>query len=199
MFSLIVPTINRNTELFRLLHTLKVQTYKSFEIIIVDQNKNYILSEIDFMVEFSLNSVTVVKPELLLCASAARNFGAKYATGDTIAFPDDDCWYAEGILELVYDSFNKTKAPIISGGSTDPEFGISNANFLRTTKFIDSNQDIPLAGIEYSVFMYKSIFYEFKFDENISLSSKGMYQSGEITDLLFFTFKRGYQVYIPHI
>lgn len=194
-FSLIVATLNRNNDLYRLLNSLKEQTYKSFDVTIVDQNNNDFLQTINFKEQFGLNDVKVVKPPVLLCASAARNFGATYAQGDIITFPDDDCWYEADILEKVNNAFEKTKADVIAGGSIDPNVGISNANFLKSTKLIDSYQEIPLAGIEYSVFMAKSIFDSLRFDENISPGSKGIYQAGEITDLLFFAFKKGISIF----
>ena len=39
-FSLIMPTINVTTELKLFLDSLKKQTYKNFELIVVDQNKD---------------------------------------------------------------------------------------------------------------------------------------------------------------
>ena len=193
-FSLIVPTINRNNELFKLLGTLKLQTFNSFEVVIVDQNNNGLLSQLNYYLEFSLKNVKVVQPDKRLCASAARNYGAKYAKGEIISFPDDDCWYANNILEIVNNTFKNTEASIVSGGSIDPNLGVSNANFLGKTKFITVYQEIPLAGIEYSVFMYRSIFNKLKFDEYISPGSSGIYQAGEITDLLFKAFQKGLNI-----
>lgn len=194
-FSLVIPTLQRNDELFKLLDTLMIQTYRFFEIIIVDQNENNLLSHIDYKKRFLLERVIVVKPEKKLCASAARNFGAKYAKADFLTFPDDDCWYDKNVLQLVNNILETTKADIVGGGSIDPNFKKSNTIFLNETKFISSSREIPKAGIEYSIFIDRKVFEMFKFDENISPGSKNIYQAGEITDLLFFAFKKQKKIY----
>lgn len=40
LVSLIMPTINRYDEIYLLMDSLKRQTYKNFELIVVDQNDN---------------------------------------------------------------------------------------------------------------------------------------------------------------
>ena len=46
LVSLIMPTLNRYNDIYLLMESLEKQTYKNFELIIVDQNKNDKVKEI---------------------------------------------------------------------------------------------------------------------------------------------------------
>jgi glycosyltransferase involved in cell wall biosynthesis len=104
-FSLIVATIGRTVELRRLFESLEKQSYRDFDVIVVDQNADDRLLPLikrygtSFPI-FSLKS----EPGL----SQARNIGLRYSTGDVIAFPDDDCWYPPETLAKVAAHLGKT-------------------------------------------------------------------------------------------
>jgi glycosyltransferase involved in cell wall biosynthesis len=95
MVSLIVATINRTAEPERLLASLDVQSYKDFEVLIVDQNPD------DRLVPVLKNHPTLNIRHLRSerGAARARNVALRVAAGDVIGFPDDDCWYPQTILE----------------------------------------------------------------------------------------------------
>jgi len=104
-FSLIVTTFERY-ELFKnFLESLKSQTYKNFELIVLDQN---VLNSIEMLCDhyklfFNIIYIKISKSGL----SHARNIGLEYTTGDIIAFPDDDCEYPCDLLSNLCFSFNK--------------------------------------------------------------------------------------------
>ena len=97
MVSLVVATWNRVAELERLLASLEAQTYKDFELILVDQNPD------DRLVDLIKNhpGLRVRHLHSQLGVSRARNVGLRAAQGDIIAVPDDDCWYPASLLESV--------------------------------------------------------------------------------------------------
>lgn len=90
MFSIIIPTCNRNDLLAKCLDLLSpdVQTTKSyFEVIVTDDSKDNLAK---CFVEQNYSWAKWV--EGTKCGPAAnRNNGAKYANGDWLAFIDDDC------------------------------------------------------------------------------------------------------------
>jgi glycosyltransferase involved in cell wall biosynthesis len=97
LVSLVVATVNRTTELDRLLASLEAQSYKAFEVLVVDQNP-----------DDRLVAVFQEHPGLRIChlrsglgLSRARNVGLREAKGQIVAFPDDDCWYPNTLLESV--------------------------------------------------------------------------------------------------
>src|SRR5271166_3162469 len=109
MVSLIVATVNRVAELDRLLTSLDRQTYKEFEVIVVDQNPNDRL--VPLLAKHPRLSIKHLRCERGL--SRARNAGLQVAKGEIVAIPDDDCWYPDRLLESVTAWF-----------ASHPEFGI---------------------------------------------------------------------------
>src|SRR5215472_5711239 len=94
MFSLIIATLNRVDEIDHLLQSLEAQTFKDFEVMVVDQNPDDRLQSV-------LQSHPVLSFRHLRSApglSKARNVGLPHAKDDIIAFPDDDCWYPVQLL-----------------------------------------------------------------------------------------------------
>lgn len=101
-FSLIMATCGRRDDILDLLKSLEQQTYKNFELIVVDQNDTPISDLFDeYKDKFSINYIyTPIKG-----LSRARNAGLKVADGDFIAFPDDDCIYEKNVLESIFRNF----------------------------------------------------------------------------------------------
>ncbi len=101
-FSLIVATLGRTTELADLLRSLESQSWKNFEVIIVDQNPDERVAQV---LRLSNLRVTHIRQDAK-GASRARNAGLQVCTGDIVAFPDDDCTYPAGLLEQVAQWFD---------------------------------------------------------------------------------------------
>jgi glycosyltransferase involved in cell wall biosynthesis len=90
--SLILATVGRTHEIGRLLATLGEQVDQNFELIVVDQNSDERLRPyIDEARSLGIQVQHCRREEKNL--SAARNFGMSKASGQIVAFPDDDCWY----------------------------------------------------------------------------------------------------------
>ena len=88
--SVIIPTYNRASLIERAIRSVLEQTYKPFEIIVVDDGSTDNTREV---VE------SIGDPTVKYCykenggAGSARNYGAKQAQGDWLAFHDsDDVW-----------------------------------------------------------------------------------------------------------
>lgn len=116
--SLIMGTLGRTTELARFLQHLDRQTYRNFELIVVDQNLKGFLDPV-------LAPYRDCFPILHLRSerglSRARNVGLKHATGDIFAFPDDDCWYPPELLAEVTKLFADMDWDGVSVRPCDPE------------------------------------------------------------------------------
>jgi glycosyltransferase involved in cell wall biosynthesis len=103
-FSLVVCTRGRREEVGELMESLLRQHGPSFEVIIVDQNADDRL--VGLLAPY-LASLRLRHVRMNACgASRARNAGLDLATGDLIAFPDDDCVYLDGYLETVERVFH---------------------------------------------------------------------------------------------
>ncbi len=118
-FSLIMATYGRDKEVENFLNSLKSQTYKNFELIVVDQNEDDRVYKVikNFENEFEIKYFKVNFRGL----SKARNYALKYINGDIIAFPDDDCEYPHDLLFNVKNFFDNTDYDILSVVLVDKE------------------------------------------------------------------------------
>jgi glycosyltransferase involved in cell wall biosynthesis len=114
----------------RLFETLKLQTCQSFEVIVVDQNPPGYLAEVltPFRAFFPVQHL---RSELGL--SRARNVALGLIRGEFVAFPDDDCWYPEDLLESVANALTRHRDwDGLTGMLADPEEGDGFRMFHRT-------------------------------------------------------------------
>lgn len=104
--SLILATIGRSEDVGHLIRSLAAQSERRFELIVVDQNSD------DRLIRFldegrdlgtELLHLRLDRPSL----SGARNLGLAHATGEIVAFPDDDCWYEPDTIKSVLAAFTE--------------------------------------------------------------------------------------------
>lgn len=117
-FSLVIATLNRKEELAALLQSLLVSDFRSFEVIIVDQNDDDRLSQIisSYDVHFPLKHIRANVKN----ACKARNAGIAHSSGHWVTFPDDDCCYTPRTLTTAKEQItNHNDADIILGAVTD--------------------------------------------------------------------------------
>jgi glycosyltransferase involved in cell wall biosynthesis len=143
-FSLIVPTLGRTAEAEKLFASLVDQKRSDLELILVDQNDDDRLLPLLRDLPQSFSVVHLKQKEKNV--SAARNAGMDAASGQILAFPDDDCWYPTGLLDRVDAWFRENPDySVLATGAFDDEgvpsgnrwvqdrCDISPVNVLRTT------------------------------------------------------------------
>lgn len=113
MISCIITTFNRDEKtLTRSLNSVLNQTYKNIEIIVVDDNglKNeysqYVANAVSNLI--TLNNFKLLRHKDNMGAQVARNNGIKNASGDFIAFLDDDDEWLPNKLELQMKRFKNS-------------------------------------------------------------------------------------------
>jgi len=98
--SVIIPTYNRAHLLGRSIHSVLGQTYKDFELIVVDDGSTDNTEEV--MSNFSDDRIRYIRRMKNEGASVARNTGIEIARGEYIAFQDsDDEWLPEKLEKQV--------------------------------------------------------------------------------------------------
>lgn len=124
-FHLISTTFNRETDLSRLMTSLACQSGKcSITLHLLDQGSSAVAAKaIEEMDRFKV-SLTHAGKRLSL--SEARNrLLANLSTCDTnaiIAFPDDDCWYPDDLLDRVESFFKQTpEVDVLCTAVYDPD------------------------------------------------------------------------------
>jgi glycosyltransferase involved in cell wall biosynthesis len=123
--SVIIPSYNRADVLSRALKSVFAQTYRDFEIIVVDDcSKDNIL---EVVTNFNDSRIRYIKHEQNQGGGASRNTGIKEAKGEFVAFLDsDDEWLPTKLekqlalfvnldMGLVYCGFNLVEPGIKNG------------------------------------------------------------------------------------
>ena len=173
--SLVTATLGRVDEINILLDSLVKQTYKNFELIIVDQNEHYKVQNIVDRYTNILNIKYIRSSTKGL--SYNRNVGIKECSGDIIGFPDDDCYYSDNLLEEIVYTFKEKKNKITLVEAYD---SITKNIFISKTDVV-SRKSLFKYAISFNLFV---IFDKMKlFDERLGVGT--FFSSGEETDYIW--------------
>src|SRR5664279_1181756 len=192
MLSLIVCSVDRVSELAKLLASLERQTSHDFEVILVDQNRDERLLSV--LRAHPALSIRHLRSERGL--SRSRNVGLRFACGDIIAIPDDDCWYPETLV-----------ASVVAWFGAHPDFhGLSTIKKDADGKPVGpkwprSAREIVLANvfecaISSTIFLRRSVVESVgDFNQAIGVGARSAYQAGEETDYLLRALKAGFRLW----
>lgn len=98
--SIIIPIFNAETYLQECLESIRIQSYKDFEVILVDDGstdnsapicRSFVENDKRFLYYYKTNGGV----------SSARNAGLEKASGDWIAFTDADDWVSPNYLQTI--------------------------------------------------------------------------------------------------
>ena len=165
LISIVVPCFNSGKTIRRTIESLKNQTWKLKEIIVVNDgsHERETLNILD-----SLKDVLIINQENL-GLSAARNTGALRSKGRFIFFIDSDDWIENNTLEMMFHYFKK--------------YNINNKKFFifsdiilegNINKIVKKNynffEQLFLNQLPYSIFIEKNTFLlNNGYDENMKL------------------------------
>lgn len=166
-FSLVVPTLNRQFEVEAFMQGLDRQTFRDFEVILVDQSRTDLFDEI--VARYSHKwPVKHVRSDIRKPRHGC-NLGARQAVGEIIAFPDDDCIYEPDTLERVDAYFRKTGNQGFITGAVLNLDGAPTAmgRWLKQSQPLNRS-NIWTGLIEFNFFMPRDLFEQVGgFDENL--------------------------------
>jgi glycosyltransferase involved in cell wall biosynthesis len=180
-FSLILATIGRVREVETFLESLERQTCRSFELVIVDQNPDDRLALLvsRYRKRFIIRHLQS-EPGL----SRARNVGLGHLSGNVVAFPDDDCWYPQTLLEQVRDLLES--GPQLEGvaGRCLTAAGTTRGRWATRAAFL-RKYNIFGRCISFAMFLRRSLVEKIgPFDESLGLGSGSRWQGAEDYDYL---------------
>ena len=181
-FTLIIPTMGRTDELHELFASLTLQPEASFDCLVVDQNTDERLAPI---LALWSTKFPIRRLRCLPGVSHARNIGLLHATGDIIAFPDDDCWYSPDLLTNVSAWFDQHQDyGILTVGAQDRQ-GIPSGNrWLQTRCEIHPINAFRTTFCS-SIFVRRSVAnIRVRFDETMGPGSGAGWLCGEETDYI---------------
>ena len=182
-YSIIIPVYNRPDEVDELLLSLTDQTYKNFEVILVEDG--------------SLNTCAHIKDKYQTILTInylyqdntgpgpARNFGAIGSTGDYLIFLDSDCIIPKTYLEEVEKELNHCPSDAFGGADrADDSFtriqkaiNYSMTSFFTTGGIRGGKKQLDRfyprsfnLGVKHKVFDNLEGFAEMRFGEDIDFS-----------------------------
>lgn len=185
--TLVVTTYKRTDLLRRLFVSLVQQQYTNFTVLLGDQNPEHYLH--DILKEFA-NTLTIehhyIQQQSL---SRARNMLLPFATGDLIAFTDDDCYYATNTLKNIVGHFSAQDSPTVFIANANGSARASQA-YSRENKFSVFNN-----APSWVLFFRKCVIDTLgPFDESLGIGCSSPYQSGEETDYVLRALEQHYTV-----
>lgn len=118
--SVVIPTRNRGALIEETLERLMSVDDCASEILIVDQSTDTITADVVHELHIRDPRVRLV-PTSTVGSSAARNIGCATATGDVVAYIDDDCMVEKGWLDAIIAEFQDPSVAAVFGRLTPYE------------------------------------------------------------------------------
>lgn len=188
--SLVMATLGRTEQVERLFRSLAAQSFTDFEVIVVDQNDD------DRLLPILGNNWPFPVQRLHTPgergASRARNRGWRISRGDTLLFPDDDCWYSAGFLERSLNTMRRLECDVLSGRAADETGRSINGRFEPVAQRINP-ANVWTTGIEWMVFYRRTVLNAVNgFDDDIGIGAATPWQSSEHQDILIRAMAAGF-------
>ncbi len=192
-FSLILATVSRTQEIEFFLGSLDAQTYDNFELIVVDQNGDDRLVPIlrRFQGHFPILHLRSDRG-----LSRARNIGIKKASGDVIAFPDDDCLYPPDLLKKVARWFSEQPEWHGLTGRSVNANGLPSGGRWDNKKGGVNRYNVWRRAISFTIFLRREVVDVVgPFDEDLGVGAGTPWGSGEETDYLLRALEAGFRIF----
>lgn len=201
-FSLIMATYGREKEVEEFFSKLKINDYpkEKIEVIVVDQNDKINLKPIikKYKDDFK---IIYIKSEVKGLARN-RNIGLTKATGDIIAFPDDDCEYINDTLVKVNNYLNTSDSNIVMGRIIERD-GSDSLRTWRKENFQVNKNNFYTSCSSITMFIKKENS-ALLFNEDLGAGTK--FGSCEDSDILYknlkannkVLYKNDIKIYHPH-
>ncbi|MGL1957621.1 MAG: glycosyltransferase family 2 protein [Colwellia sp.] len=165
MISIVIPAYNASAFIERALSSVLNQTYKDYEVIIVDDGS--VDNTVDIVEQHPL-AVTLIK-QSNAGASAARNKGIEHAKGEYIAFLDSDDEWLPNKLEIQHACM-ESNSHWLASYTKEVKENITDINSEVQTQDKDLNAIFSAPYLTTSTFMVKAtVIKNIKgFDESLN-------------------------------
>jgi glycosyltransferase involved in cell wall biosynthesis len=187
--SLVVSTKGRQHQLVQLLDSLDRQTFKDFELIIVEQNeKGLVAPLLKKKRTFPIFHIHTPSAQGL---SRGRNRGIAEARGEVLLFPDDDCWYPAPFIESGLRIMFERKLDALTGRPTNEKGEPIQGRFESEAQWITPT-NVWTTQIEWAAFWRRDLLIALAgYDEVIGVGAQSPWQSAEGQDLMLRALKNG--------
>ncbi|MGL4656428.1 MAG: glycosyltransferase family 2 protein [Sarcina sp.] len=194
--SLILATYGRKDEIGAFLESIVSGNYllELIEVIIVDQNDQINLEPI--IEKYKVKVKIIYIKSTIKGLSKNRNIGLDHASGDIIAFPDDDCEYLKDTLQIVTEKLMNHEVEMVLGKIIERDGQDSLRTWGKRESYV-SKSNFYKKSSSITIF-YKKESFDYKFDENLGVGEK--FGACEDADFIYHKCKTSKKVlYTPEI
>jgi len=189
LFSLVVSTKGRGADIDKLLVSLQSQTFRDFDVLVVDQNPDERLvasSSRDW--GFSLRRLHRPNDSGL---SRGRNVGRRDSDAEFVLFPDDDCWYPPTFLAYAARRLVETRADVLTGRAADEAGRSINGRFETLAQPVGRDR-VWTTQIEWVAVFRRSLLRALGgYDEALGVGAATPWQACEGQDIVLRALKLG--------
>jgi glycosyltransferase involved in cell wall biosynthesis len=167
-FSIIIPVYNRDSLIRKTIESCLNQTYKDFEIIVVNDGSTDNTEEVVKLIQS--DKILYFKKENGERA-AARNFGIAKSSGNYVTFVDSDDLLYPTYLSNASETICKSEAPFVHlAYEVKDNFGtvLTKKNFIKSHTYDFLVRGNPLSCL--GVFIKRENLAQFRFNEDRELS-----------------------------
>ena len=177
LVSVIIPTYNRSHLIQESIQSVFDQTYRQWELIIVDDGSTDETSTI--LANHSDSRIHYYRIDHCGIIGRVRNYGMKHAKGTYIAFLDSDDLWRQDKLEFQF-ALLKTypKASFVS--SNGVHFGEDQSLPAELVNLFVGNAFLPMLEEERFIFFVPSLMFEKKVVEEIGYIDETLISGGDI-------------------
>lgn len=170
MISVVIPTFNRDLVINRSINSIVSQTFKNWEIIVIDDGGTDDTEAIIKKYQHKYNNIFYYKfPNM--GANIARNIGAGLSKGELIAFLDSDDTWTSRRLELVSKEYqnDNEKFFITDFKGNGDRIGKIKRKFLDSNNFKQILLSHNLVGGTSNYVVPRKLFFEIQgFDQDLT-------------------------------
>lgn len=168
--SIIIPVFNVENYINQCVESIGAQTFKNFEIIIVDDCSNDGTLKILESLHNKYPNISIYKTDKPSGSPATgRNIGLQKAKGDYILFVDGDDWLDSNYLELLYNSIKKNNSDICFSNGFKNHLNSKQSQRYYKENYLDADDE--LRGFHESFMLWDKLFSrKFLVDNNLFIS-----------------------------
>ena len=190
VLSLVVATKGRPSPFEDLFRSLDAQTFRDFEVIVIDQNADERVGTPE--TEGWSFPIRHLRTPHEVGLSRARNSGTPLARGAVLLFPDDDCWYPPQFLNHALARMSELGADVLAGRAASEDGRDINGRFEQTVTRID-RATVWTTGIEWVVFFKRGVIDAVGgYDPEIGVGAATPWQACEGQDIMLRALAEGY-------
>lgn len=195
-FHLVISTIRPPEHIERCLESIRRASVPVFVTVVEQRPEPDALPFLQDLVD--AGHAEHVHEPVVRGVSRGRNRGLAVLRGDIVAFPDDDCWFDDGVLELLAERFDEQH---LDGAAIPCRAADDSGTMLRWQRRPSrvTSWRVPRTIVAAGIFLRRELIEQNGvFDVALGTGSATPFGSGEENDLVIRALRNGARIhYMP--